>query len=104
MYASLLHIRATCPAYILRDLIIRIIFGEEYRSLSFSVCSLLDSLATSHLLGPNIPLNTLNLRSSLNVSDPVSHPFKTGGKMIVLYLLIFIFLNNKLNDKTFCTE
>jgi hypothetical protein len=46
---------------------------------------------TSSLLGPNILLNTLfsntlSLRSSLNVSDQVSHPYKTTGKIIVLHL------------------
>ena len=31
--------------------------------------------------------NTLSLRSSLNVSDHVSYPYKTTGKIIVLYNL-----------------
>jgi hypothetical protein len=44
-------------------------------------------------LGPNILLNTLfsntlSLRSSLNVNDQVSHPYKTTGKIIVLYILV----------------
>jgi hypothetical protein len=48
--------------------------------------------------------NTLSLRSSLNVSDQVSHPYKTRGKTIFLCILIFKFLDSKLEDKTFCTE
>jgi hypothetical protein len=36
-------------------------------------------------------LNTLSLRSSLDVRDQVSHPYKTSGKIIVLYILIFKF-------------
>ena len=60
-----------------------------YRSLSFSLCSFLHSPVTSSLLGPNILLNTLfsntlSLGSSFNVSDQVSHPYKTTGKIIVL--------------------
>ena len=53
-------IRATCPAhFILLDFITRTILGEEYRSFSSSLCSLLHSPVTSSLLGPNIPLNTM---------------------------------------------
>jgi len=42
--------------------------------------------------------NNLNLRSSSNVNDEVSHPYKTG-KIIVLYIVIFKFLDSKLEDK-----
>jgi hypothetical protein len=54
------------------------VLGEEYRSLS-SLCSFLHPFVTSSLLGPNILLNTFNPRSSHNVSDQVSHPYKTAG-------------------------
>ena len=98
-------IRATCPAYFIRlDFTTRTIVGKKYRSFSSSLCRFLHSPVTSSLLGPNTLLNTLSLRSSLNVSDHVSHPYKTTGKIIVLYILIFKFLDSNLEDKRFCTE
>ena len=96
-------IRATYPAHpILLDLITRIIFSEEYRSfsstdhsavqiiqqyrsLSYSLCSFRHFPVTSSLLGSNILLstlfsNTFSLHSSLSVTDQVSHPNKTRVK------------------------
>jgi len=56
VYVSLLPIRATYPAHlILLDLITRSILGE-WMSLSSSLCSFLQFLVSSLLLGPNILL------------------------------------------------
>jgi len=65
---------------------------EEYRSFSSSLCNLLHSPVTSSLLGPNILLNTMfsntvSFLSSRNVSDQVSHPYKTTGKIKILYII-----------------
>jgi hypothetical protein len=92
-------IRTICLAHlILLHLIILIIPDEEYKSCS------------SSLFGPNIPhntlfLNTLSLCYSLIVRDNVSHPYRTTGKIIVLYILIFIFFDSRrgsgLNDNKY---
>jgi len=62
-----LCIRLSSPPYALHvppisffsDFITRTILGEQYRSLSSSLCSFLHSLVSSFLLDPNILLNTL---------------------------------------------
>ena len=70
---------ATCPAHlILFDFITCTILCEDYRSISSSLCNLIHSPVTSTLLGPNILLNTVNILSSLNVSDQLSHPYKNN--------------------------
>jgi hypothetical protein len=44
-------------------------------------------------------LNILSLCSSLNVRDHVSHPHWTTGKIIVLHIPFFNFLDSRREDK-----
>jgi hypothetical protein len=37
-------------------------------------------------------LKTLSLCASLDVRDQVSHPYRTTGKIILFYIVIFMFL------------
>ena len=101
-------IRATLPAHLtLLDLTTRIC-GEEYRSLSSSLCSFLHSPVTSSLLSPNI-LNSLLSKHPQptflpQCERPSFTPIQKTGKIIVLYILILTFLDSKLEDNRFCAE
>ena len=96
-------ILATWSAHLnLLDLITLPILGERYKLWNSPLGSLLHSPFSS-LLGPNICIrilfsNTLSLHSSLNVRDHVSQPYSTTGNIIVLYILIFNFLERSAED------
>ena len=92
----------------LLDLITLNLIGELYRVWSSSLWSLLHS-PFSALLGPNICLrilflNTLSLHCCSNVKYYVSKPYNTNDNIIVLYILIFKFLERSRKDKSIWTE
>jgi hypothetical protein len=69
-----------------------------------SLCSFFHPAITPSLFGPNILLNTLysntlSLCSSLTIRDHVSHPYRTTGKIIVLYILTFTFFDSRREEK-----
>jgi hypothetical protein len=79
-------------------------FSEAYNLWS-SLCGLLQPPATSSLLGPSILFSSLfshalSVCSSVGVRDQVSHQYKTTGKIIALYVLMFSFYkgDGKTND------
>jgi hypothetical protein len=66
---------------------------------------LVQSYVTSSRFGPNIFLKTLfsdtvSLCRFLIVRDQVSHPYKTTGRIMFLYILIFTFLDGMREVKT----
>jgi hypothetical protein len=70
-------------------LITLMIFFKKYRASGSSLCNPLYSPVMSSLLGLHILLSTLflktlSLRSSLDISNQVSHPYKTKNKIILL--------------------
>jgi hypothetical protein len=89
-----LLVLATCPVHpIILDLFTLILFDEEYTSFS-SLCIFLHSPVTSFLLCQNIHLlfsNNLSLRSSLTVTDHVSHTYNQKQNYISVCLKIIIF-------------
>jgi hypothetical protein len=76
---------------------------------SSSLWSFLPPPDTSFLFCPNIFIstlfsNTLHLCFSLKVRDQVSHPYKTTGKIIILYILMYTFLDSRREGKRFWAE
>ena len=92
----------------LLDLIILTMLDERYKLWSSSFWILLHSPFSS-LLGPNIRLRILfsnipSLHFSLDVRDHARQPYSTTVNIIVLYILIFKFLEKSLEHKSVCTE
>ena len=108
LYATLLSpIRATCAAHLmLLDLITRTKYGEQYRSLSSSLCSFLHSPVTSSLLGPNIipgilfQTPTAYVPLSIRATMFCTHTEQQSKCFVSLYVLVSInlFVNCRLRS------
>jgi hypothetical protein len=75
----------------------------------YHTCYMLCQIPPSSYDHPNILLstlfsNTLILHSSFHVRHQVSHPHKKTGKISVMFILIFIIFDNKLENKRFYNE
>jgi len=99
LYAPLLSpISATYRVqYVLLDLVIRIVYGEQYRSYSSSLCCLLHSQVTSSFLGPNTSITTLFSK----IPSPYFFPYfdwpsftsiqnNSQNYILVAYCLIYV--------------
>jgi hypothetical protein len=85
-------------------LICLIIFGCAYKIWSSLLCCFFHSpVISSHFVWNiiiiNLFSNILSLCSSHNVRDQVSHPYKTTARVMFLYLLNFIFVDSRRQDK-----
>ena len=107
LYAPLLSpIHAACPEHlIILDLIFQIIFGDKYRSLSFSLYSFNQSPVPLSLR-PKYSLQHLILKCPQPAFLPHFEwpSFTPIQNNIVLYILMLIYLGIKLEDKRFCTK
>jgi hypothetical protein len=108
--SSVLPCTCWCPSpFMPTHYITQRIYGELYKLCSCSLRNFLQARVICFLFGRNTFLstlssNTFSLCSSLNVTDHVSHSYKTTGKIIVLYIPVFVFLHIKGKDKRFWTE
>jgi len=109
VYLSLLVFTCCMPcsshssSYDTQIMILRITNHDALYYALFSSLLLLPSSLAEYLLQHPVlehPQHTF----SLNVRNQLSHPYKTTGKIIVLYILTFFFLGSRQEHKRFCTK
>jgi hypothetical protein len=73
--------------------------------MNLHLLDFLQPTLTSYLSSTHFPpqphLKTLSLRSSINVREQDSYPYKTTFEIIVVYIFIFMFVVSKQEDKIF---
>jgi hypothetical protein len=67
--------------------------------MQFSLPSVASSFFGSNILLNTLFPNTLSLCSSLKIRDQISHPYRTTGKIILLCILLFMFLDSRREGK-----
>jgi hypothetical protein len=75
--------------FIFLYLIIPLIFVEEYKLRSSSLCSFPHTPATSLILSSNILQSTL-FSDTLNVRDQLLHPYQSTGKIMVVSFNLYV--------------
>jgi len=59
----------------------------KFLIMQFSPFPVISSLLGSNILLKTLFSNTLSLRSSLHANDQLSHPYKTTGRIVLLWVL-----------------
>ena len=96
----------TAPFFLILTCRWYLVGNINHQNLHYAVsfAPLLPPLSQAHIL-PSAPFSkTLSLYSFLTLRDQVAHAYVAKNKVIILYILIFILVDNKVTSKVFCTD